>query len=82
MWSWGKTETQEGAVVVEKLLSRFEKEIDVGNDLMDLNQKYYTVAVDAWGKSGNKESAKHAERILHKMEGTRNSLYQFARSNQ
>jgi pentatricopeptide repeat protein len=64
LWSLGKTETAEGAATVEKLLARLEQEVDAGNDMLKLSNKYYTVAVDAWGKSG---SPADAERILKKM---------------
>jgi pentatricopeptide repeat protein len=67
LW-WGKTETVDGATTVEKLLERLEKEVEAGNDLLTLCNKHYTVAVDAWGKSGHEDSAKNAERILRKME--------------
>ena len=68
LWSWGKTESVEGASMVERLLERLEAEVVAGNDELWLNHKHYTVAVDAWGKSGHENSCDHAERLLRKME--------------
>ena len=63
---WGKMEN--GAITIEKLLERLEKEVEAGNQIVSLNNKYYTVAVDAWGKSGGSDSVKNAERIFQRME--------------
>jgi pentatricopeptide repeat protein len=65
--SWGKTETSEGAITVETLLDRLEAEVEAGNKLIKLSNKHYTLAIDAWGKSGREDSAENAERILLKM---------------
>jgi pentatricopeptide repeat protein len=67
LWAWGRTETEEGAQMVERLLDRLEQEVSEGNQKLELNNKHYTVAVDAWGKSGHKDSAIRAEKILQKM---------------
>jgi pentatricopeptide repeat protein len=66
LW-WGKTESAEGAATVERLLVRLEEEIEAGNELLNLKNKHYTVAVDAWGKSGHEDSARNAEKILERM---------------
>ena len=68
LWSWGKTESVEGASMVERLLNRLEEEVVAGNDGLWLNHKHYTLAVDAWGKSGHENSSENAERLLRKME--------------
>jgi pentatricopeptide repeat protein len=65
--SWGKAETSEGAITVETLLDRLEAEVKAGNQLIKLSNKHYSIAVDAWGKSGREDSAENAERILLKM---------------
>lgn len=66
--SWAKAETSEGAITVETLLDRLEAEVKAGNELVKLSNKHYTIAVDAWGKSGREDSAENAARILLKMQ--------------
>lgn len=65
LW-WGKTSTREGAEQVEQLLSHLEDVIiKAGITTPEPTCKYYTLAVDAWGKAGYPEKAK---RILSRME--------------
>jgi pentatricopeptide repeat protein len=64
LW-WGKASTQDGATRVEELLSSLEDVIKAGSKVPQPTYKYYTLAVDAWGKAGNPENAK---RILSRME--------------
>jgi pentatricopeptide repeat protein len=66
--TWGKMETTEAAITVERLLERLEREMETGNKLVSLNNKHYTIAIDAWGKSGHTDAARRAENILEKME--------------
>jgi pentatricopeptide repeat protein len=44
-----------------------EKELETGNELVSLSNKHYTIAIDAWGKSGHTDAARQAEKILEKM---------------
>ena len=69
LW-WGKASTHDGAEQVEKLLLRLEATIKAGVTAPQPSYKYYTLAVDAWGKAGNPENAK---RILSRMEDTNSS---------
>jgi len=65
--SWGKQETEEGAIMVEKLIERFEKEAELESTTVIINCVHYTVAIDAWGKSGHQDATINAERLLDKM---------------
>lgn len=66
--SWSKLETANAALTIERLLERLEREMETGNELVSLNNKHYTIAIDAWGKSGHVDGARRAEDILNKME--------------
>lgn len=50
MNAWAKTKSSEGAQMVEMWLRRVEKEVDMGNTLVEIGTKLYTMAVDAWAK--------------------------------
>ncbi len=64
LW-WGKQASEDGALAVQKLLSRLDDEIDAGKSAPKPRYKYYTLALDAWGKAGYIEQA---ESILSRME--------------
>lgn len=65
--SWREAETPEGADTAERLIRRVEEERDAGNEMALLNSKHYTIAVDAWARSGHESSAENALRIIDKM---------------
>jgi hypothetical protein len=50
MNAWAKTKSNEGAQMVEMWLRRVEKEVELGNTLVEIGTKMYTMAVDAWAK--------------------------------
>eukprot|EP00559_Dactyliosolen_fragilissimus_P009157 CAMPEP_0184872710 /NCGR_PEP_ID=MMETSP0580-20130426/41443_1 /TAXON_ID=1118495 /ORGANISM="Dactyliosolen fragilissimus" /LENGTH=1065 /DNA_ID=CAMNT_0027375545 /DNA_START=1022 /DNA_END=4215 /DNA_ORIENTATION=+ len=80
MNAWAKTKSNEGASMVEMLLNRAQAEVRAGNnhDGVQLSTKMYTMAVDAWAKSGEGENgAKRAEAILHHMNKIYISGYQY-----
>jgi len=65
MNAWAKTKSAEGADMVEMWLKRVKQDKEAGNDQVEITTKMYTMAVDAWAKSGEKGAAKRAESILH-----------------
>eukprot|EP00980_Cylindrotheca_fusiformis_P027747 scaffold22549_cov98-Cylindrotheca_fusiformis.AAC.3 len=66
--TWSTAETADAAEAIESLLERLEREMENGNELVSLTNKHYTIAIDAWGKSGHQDAARRAENILEKME--------------
>lgn len=73
MNAWAKTKSAQGAAMVEMWLNRAQQEYDCGNLRVIPTTKLYTMAVDAWAKSGEGgAAATRAEAILQHM----NHLYQ------
>jgi hypothetical protein len=73
MNAWAKTKSPQGAAMVELWLNRAQQEYDSGNLRVVPTAKLYTVAVDAWAKSGEGgAAATRAEVILQHM----NQMYQ------
>lgn len=75
MNAWAKTKSSEGASMVEMWLNRVEAEAKAGNSRPGVQPttKMYTMAVDAWAKSGDGgKAAQYAEAILQQM----HQLYQ------
>lgn len=66
MQAWCKTESVEGAEMVQQILSHIEDEVDAGNR-NSLRPHHYNIAVNAWAKSGHKESPKKAEEVFDRM---------------
>lgn len=65
MNAWAKTKSSHGASMVETWLNRAQQEYDAGNTRVVVTNKMYTMAVDAWAKSGEGVSAaQRAETIL------------------
>eukprot|EP00533_Pseudo-nitzschia_delicatissima_P009288 CAMPEP_0116108190 /NCGR_PEP_ID=MMETSP0327-20121206/16642_1 /TAXON_ID=44447 /ORGANISM="Pseudo-nitzschia delicatissima, Strain B596" /LENGTH=1230 /DNA_ID=CAMNT_0003601063 /DNA_START=55 /DNA_END=3750 /DNA_ORIENTATION=- len=68
MNGWAKTKSSHGASMVEKWLDRAQEEFDAGNTKVVPTNKMFTMAVDAWAKSGEGVSAaQRAESILQHM---------------
>jgi len=67
-----KLKSSEGAAMVEMWLSRIQEEHLAGNSSLQATTKMYTMAVDAWAKSGEKGAAVRAESLLQHM----HNLYQ------
>lgn len=68
MNAWAKTKSAHGAGMVETWLNRAQEEFDSGNTRVVPTNKMYTMAVDAWAKSGEGVSAaQRAEAILQHM---------------
>lgn len=72
MNAWAKTKSAEGAKMVEDWLQRMKEESKAGNPNVEVTTKMFTMAVDAWAKSGEKGAAMRAEAILHSL----NTFYQ------
>jgi len=73
MNSWAKSKSAQGASMVELWLLRAQQETDAGNPRVVLTNKMYTMAVDAWARSGEGgAAAQRAETLLQQM----NELYQ------
>mmetsp|Transcript_14092 Transcript_14092/g.34145 ORF Transcript_14092/g.34145 Transcript_14092/m.34145 type:complete len:1145 (-) Transcript_14092:60-3494(-) len=73
MNAWAKTKSAQGATMVETWLKRAQEEYVAGNTRVIPSTKMYTMAVDAWAKSGEGVSAaQRAEEILQEM----NRIYQ------
>lgn len=76
MNAWAKTKSVQGASMVELWLSRVRQEADAGNVRVIPTSKMYTMAVDAWARSGEGgTAAQRAESLLQQM----NELYQQSR---
>jgi hypothetical protein len=68
MNAWAKTKSSQGASMVETWLNRAQEEYDAGNARVVVTNKMYTMAVDAWAKSGQGlVAAQRAESILQHM---------------
>ena len=68
MNGWAKTKSSHGASMVEKWLDRAQGEFEAGNTKVVPTNKMFTMAVDAWAKSGEGVSAaQRAETILQHM---------------
>ncbi|MGK3750823.1 MAG: hypothetical protein ACI8RD_003123 [Bacillariaceae sp.] len=68
MNAWAKTKSSNGASMVEAWLNRAQEEFDAGNTKIIPTNKMFTMAVDAWAKSGEGVSAaQRAETILQQM---------------
>ena len=68
MNAWAKTKSANGASMVEKMLDRAQVEYELGNRNVVPTAKMYTIAVDAWARSGEgAAAAQRAEAILHRM---------------
>ena len=63
LFHWRKQESKEGAKLVDQLINRFEQE-----DSQILNNRHYTLAVEAWANSGHVRAAGRAEKALNRME--------------
>jgi len=73
MNAWAKTKSAQGASMVEMWLKRAQQEFDVGNRRVVPTTKMYTMAVDAWARSGEGgAAAQRAEALLQRM----NELHQ------
>jgi hypothetical protein len=68
MNAWAKTKSAQGASMVELWLKRAQQEYDSGNRQVIPTTKMYTMAVDAWARSGEGgAAAQHAEALLQRM---------------
>merc|ERR1712194_732117 len=62
-----KLKSSGGAAMVEVWLCRIQEEQLAGNTRVHATTKMYTMAVDAWAKSGEKGAAVRAESLLQHM---------------
>lgn len=68
MNGWAKSKSTQGAAMVEEWLQRAEKEFAAGNTQVVPTTKMYTMAVDAWARSGKGGAAsQRAEALLQQM---------------
>ena len=68
MNGWAKSKSSQGAAMVEEWLQRAEKEYAAGNSQVVPTTKMYTMAVDAWARSGKGgAAAQRAEALLQQM---------------
>lgn len=68
MNAWAKTKSSQGAGMVEMWLERSQLEYESGNTRVVPNTKMFTMAVDAWARSGEGAPAAHrAEALLQRM---------------
>ena len=67
---YAKQRSKEGAENAEQLLLRLLKESKAGNEAVNatMTSTVFNVAIDAWAKSGTKESGQRAERIFSLMD--------------
>jgi len=62
-----KSESTDAAMMVDKLLNRLEMEMNAGNENVSLTNKHYTVAIDAWGKTGHEDAPERAEMVMERL---------------
>ena len=60
----GNQQTQYSAIQVEKLLKRVVDDHNHGNNSVKVTTRMYTMAIDAWAKTGGKKAAERAH-IIH-----------------
>eukprot|EP00978_Attheya_sp_CCMP212_P018601 scaffold51140_cov49-Attheya_sp.AAC.1 len=63
MASWARQKSCHGALMVERLLKRVVDDLKEGNTSVHATTRMYTMAMDAWAKSGAKGGAQRAQHI-------------------
>jgi len=63
MAAWVRRRSVDAALTVEELLKRIVDDLRAGNDSIQVTTRMYTIAMDAWAKSGVKGSAQRAQHI-------------------
>jgi len=63
MTAWARRQNVEAALIVENLLKRVIDDMKAGNRGIYTTTRLYTVAIDAWARSGGNGSAKRAQSI-------------------
>ena len=63
MASWVRRHSVEAALTVERLLKRIVDELRAGNPKVQVNTRLYTIAINAWAKSGAEGGAQRAQHI-------------------
>ena len=63
MANWAKRKSTYSALQVETLLKRVVDDHNAGNDTVNVSTRMYTMAIDAWAKTGGKQAAERASEI-------------------
>lgn len=63
MANWAKRKSTHSAIQVETLLKRVVDDHNAGNDSVKVTTRMYTMAIDAWAKTGGKKAAERASEI-------------------
>jgi hypothetical protein len=67
MANWAKRKSTQSAIQVETLLKRVVDDHNYGNSSVKVTTRMYTMAIDAWAKTGGKEAAERASAIHRHM---------------
>lgn len=74
MANWARRKSTQSAIQVEILLKRVVDDHNYGNSSVRVTTRMYTMAIDAWAKTGGKEAAERASAIhRHMVEQYRNT---------
>lgn len=63
MAQWAKRKSVHSAIQVETLLKRVVDDHNAGNSSVKVTTRMYTMAIDAWAKTGGKQAAERASEI-------------------
>lgn len=63
MAQWARRKTTHSAIQVETLLKRVVDDHNAGNSGVKVSTRMYTMAIDAWAKTGGKQAAQRASEI-------------------
>lgn len=67
MANWAKRKSTQSAIQVETLLKRVVDDHNYGNSSVKVTTRMYTMAIDAWAKTGGREAAERASAIHRHM---------------
>ena len=67
MANWAKRKSEHSALQVEQLLKRVVDEHNAGNSAVNVSTQMYTMAIDAWARTGGKQAAERASEIHREM---------------
>lgn len=69
MVAWQRTNSVDGAYLVQNILERLVEEDEAGNHrIADISARLYSIALKAWAYSGDEYCGQRAEAILNRME--------------
>lgn len=61
---WARTACPTGASTAAAILERLEKEVEAGNESIDLSVMHYSIVAHAWAKSDHHQAGLQAQQVL------------------